>query len=209
MALQVLEIQWIILVANLVFGLLIGVRMAASWGRHPSAGATAEPSASIGKASSTQTWIVFWPTVVVMVGYPVAYLLWAVDPRLVGPALLPSILALQLAGIVVMAGGLALIAWAYVVFRSFRLLAQVDPGHELCQDGPFAWLRHPIYCGFNLFYLGSFLLVPHVGCLIQVVASVLALDVRARFEERVLLRAFGDRYASFMARTRRFVPGLY
>jgi len=34
-------------------------------------------------------------------------------------------------------------------------------------------------------------------------------DLRARAEEKLLLQAFGASYREFIARTSRFIPGLY
>jgi protein-S-isoprenylcysteine O-methyltransferase Ste14 len=209
MALSSSTVAWILRIGSCAFWLLIGVRMAASRAGSAStdrAGAVGESPAPI---SSPGTWAIFWVTCLSMAANSTLLALWSKDPALVGPALLPRSLGLQRLGIGLMAGGLGLMGWAYVVFRSFRLLAKVEAGHELCEAGPFAWLRHPIYCGINLFYLGTFCLVPHRWLLLQVVANAIGFDVRARHEERVLTRAFGDQYRRYMTRTRRFIPGLY
>src|ERR1700738_744762 len=47
--------------------------------------------------------------------------------------------ALLGAGLLVLAVGLLI--WSLRVFRSWRLLAELDRGHELCTDGPFRWVR--------------------------------------------------------------------
>jgi protein-S-isoprenylcysteine O-methyltransferase Ste14 len=202
----------ILIVGGTLLWLMIGARMAASrWGQ-PASEQERDPSESSDSGetiASSRSSLVVGLNGITMISNSLVLTLWAVRPRLVGPALLPTTLPLQILGIGLMAGGIGLIGWAYAVFRSFRLLPQIEPGHQLCEDGPFAWLRHPIYTGINVFYLGTFLLVPRAGVLIQVVANAAAFDVRARAEEKVLTRAFGDRYRRFMAGTRRFVPGLY
>lgn len=209
MALDARTVAWIVRIGSAAFWLLIGVRMAASRAASASAdrggGAVDRPE----PISSTGATVIFWVSCLAMAANSTLLALWAKSPALVGPALLPRSLPLQRLGVGLMAGGLGLMAWAYLVFRSFRLLPKIEAGHELCEDGPFARLRHPIYCGINLFYLGTFCLVPHLLVLVQVLASAVAFDLRARAEERVLTRAFGDQYRRYMARTRRFMPGLY
>src|SRR5262245_33065550 len=208
-ALEPMVVKWVLVAANLLFGLVIGVRVAASrWGA-----STAPPEGDSAVACETvvppRSRLVFWPAVITMGANGILLGLCWIKPGWAGPTLFPPSLPHQLVGIGLMGCGIGLMSWAYLVFRSFRLLPRIEPGHELCEDGPFAWLRHPIYTGIDLFYLGTFFLVPRLGLLIQVVANLVAFDIRARAEEEVLTRAFGERYRRFMAHTRRFVPGLY
>ncbi len=103
--------------------------------------------------------------------------------------------------------------WAMVrvmmVFRSWRLRAALRADHQLCTEGPFAVVRHPIYTALDVVGVASLLMVPNGLTLGGLVLNVLVGDIRARAEERLLLAAFGDRYAAYMARTRRCIPGLY
>jgi protein-S-isoprenylcysteine O-methyltransferase Ste14 len=108
------------------------------------------------------------------------------------------------AAIIVLGGAIA--AWAMLVFRSWRLCAQLDAGHELATTGPFALVRHPIYLSLDLLALGTvaWLTTPIVaaGTAICVAASVL----RARAEERLLLEAFGEAYRDYRKRVAGFIP---
>jgi protein-S-isoprenylcysteine O-methyltransferase Ste14 len=141
--------------------------------------------------------------------YYLALLLWFFDPALVGPALGSSSVTTYAAGVALSTAGLGLMGWAYLVFRSWRWRAEIDPGHRLMDDGPFKMVRHPIYLSFALFYVGSVFLLPYWIFLLHAVASFIAYDYRARAEEGVLLEAFGEAYRAYRDRTRRFVPGLY
>ena len=44
---------------------------------------------------------------------------------------------------------------------------------------------------------------------VALVLMVIGSDLRARSEEAILVKAFGTTYASYCARTRRFIPGVY
>jgi protein-S-isoprenylcysteine O-methyltransferase Ste14 len=112
-------------------------------------------------------------------------------------------------GALVMLAAAALAAWTVAVFRSWRLRAQIEPGHELSTDGPFRLVRNPIYLGMDLLALGTFLWVPTPIVLVGMLLVFLGGDLRARAEEKVLAAAFGDRYRDYAARVKRFVPGLY
>lgn len=199
-------VTWVLRIGSCAFWLLIGVRMAASRTSAPAPDPGEDRSEAI---TSRRASAIFWLSCLAMAANSGLLALWSMNPRLTGPALLPRSLTLQRLGIGLMAGGLGLMAWAYLVFRSFRLMPKIEAGHELCEDGPFAWLRHPIYGGINLFYLATFFLVPRLLVLLQVLASIVAFDLRARAEEQLLTRAFGEQYRRYMERTRRFLPALY
>src|SRR4029077_2576276 len=107
----------------------------------------------------------------------------------------------RLVGTLVIAAGAALASWSLVYFQSWRLQAKLDAGHQLATGGPFRFLRHPIYMGLNLFALGSAVWVPHPIVWLGVVLMVAVSDLRARAEEKLLTRAFGDAYRTYCART--------
>jgi protein-S-isoprenylcysteine O-methyltransferase Ste14 len=121
-------------------------------------------------------------------------LLWATHPILGGAVIL---------------AGAALLAWTLRVFRSWRFQARIDAGHRLSTDGPFAWVRHPIYAALDLLALGTLVWIPTpwtgAGLLLMAVMG----DVRARGEEKVLVAAFGESYRRYRASVRRFVPKIY
>ena len=117
--------------------------------------------------------------------------------------------ALRGAGTLLIVAGGVLAGWARLAFASWRLRAQIDPGHRLATGGPFRWIRHPIYAGIDLLAVGTALWIPTpltwFGALVMVVGG----ELRARAEEPLLERAFGDVYLEYRGRTSRFIPGVY
>jgi protein-S-isoprenylcysteine O-methyltransferase Ste14 len=109
----------------------------------------------------------------------------------------------------VIAAGAVILAWALLVFRSWRLLARIEPGHQLCTTGPFSLVRHPIYLSLDLLALGSTLWVPSPLVLLGAILIALTGDLRARSEERLLCRVFGQQYVDYQGRVPRTLPGLY
>ena len=104
---------------------------------------------------------------------------------------------------------IVLVSWALAFLRSWRLRAKVAPGHELTTDGPFRFLRHPIYMALNLLALGTAFWVPTPMVWAAFILVVVGSGARARAEEAILGRAFGAAYAEYCARTKRFIPGIY
>src|SRR5437868_4605452 len=113
---------------------------------------------------------------------------------------------LRLAGALLILGGGALMCCARLAFASWRFRAQIDLGHQLATGGPFRLIRHPIYTGLDLLAFGTALWIPTplvwLGTLVMTVVG----DLRARAEELLLERAFGDTYREYRYRTSRFIP---
>jgi protein-S-isoprenylcysteine O-methyltransferase Ste14 len=87
----------------------------------------------------------------------------------------------------------------------------VDPSERtaLRTDGPFRWVRNPIFSWMITTAAGLALLVPNVASLVGLVALVVGIELQVRLvEEPYLLRAHGADYARWAGRTGRFVPGL-
>jgi protein-S-isoprenylcysteine O-methyltransferase Ste14 len=126
------------------------------------------------------------------------------------PARVPAWFAGQrIAGTLVIALGGVMICWALLFFKSWRIRAALTADHQLATGGPFRFVRHPIYLGLDLLALGSAVWVPTPALWLSVILMVLGSDLRGRAEEKLLVTRFGEAYTSYMARTRRFLPGVY
>lgn len=113
------------------------------------------------------------------------------------------------AGLLLILAGGALAGWARRAFASWRFRAQLDPGHQLATGGPFRIVRHPIYAALDLLALGTAVWIPTPLVWIGAAAMAVGGDLRARAEEPLLERAFGETFRTYRRRTRRFVPGVY
>ena len=112
------------------------------------------------------------------------------------------------AGLLFMAGGLALRFWAIrVLARFFTVDVNIQPGHELIRHGPYRLLRHPSYTGSLMTFLGFGLALGNVWSLLVVLAPVtVAFLWRMRIEERVLADAFPNQYPEYVRQTKRLIP---
>ena len=87
----------------------------------------------------------------------------------------------------------------------------VDPNERtaLRTEGPFRWVRNPIFSWMILTAAGLALLVPNVAGLAAVLVLVVGIELQVRLvEEPYLLRTHGAAYADWAARTGRFLPGV-
>jgi protein-S-isoprenylcysteine O-methyltransferase Ste14 len=86
---------------------------------------------------------------------------------------------------------------------------QTERGHRVVSTGPYTWVRHPMYSGTALFFVGVPLLL---GSWLGVAMSplfIVLFAIRASIEERALIAGLPG-YAAYTARVRyRLVPGLW
>ena len=103
-------------------------------------------------------------------------------------------------GIGLTVAGIGVAIWAASTLgRHFDVEVQVHRGHEVIRSGPYAIVRHPIYSGLGLHYLGACLATGNVVLIAGTLAVTFpGLYLRARAEEELLCRELGapyDRYS--------------
>jgi len=116
---------------------------------------------------------------------------------------------IQVGGWVVsLCGGLLFFASARALGRHMTPAIQLGEGHRLVQEGPYRYIRHPVYTAIVSGAIGESVayLSPVLASLTLVLAGLAA--YRARLEEDLLgsPEAFGEVYAQYRARTGRFLP---
>lgn len=118
-----------------------------------------------------------------------------------GHSLFPPIV-----GTVFMFAGLILAIVAKLTLRrSFGIAAA---NRSVVSAGPYRFVRHPMYAGYTLVYVGFLLNNPLVWNL-EIYSATIALFVARIFAEETVLAA-DPGYASFMHKVRyRLIPGLF
>lgn len=124
-----------------------------------------------------------------------------------GKRFLPVSHALDLAAIAVTATGVALAIWGRLCLAgNWSGTVTLKEGHELIRRGPYARIRHPIYGGFDLAFLGTALAIGQWRGLLAFVAVAIAHTMKARKEEAWLAREFGTAFEEHRSRTGMFLP---
>jgi protein-S-isoprenylcysteine O-methyltransferase Ste14 len=77
---------------------------------------------------------------------------------------------------------------------------------QLVTNGPYRWVRHPLYVIGMIGFAGFALLAENWFILLISALGFLALVVRADREEARLIEKFGDAYRQYMRLTGRFFP---
>jgi protein-S-isoprenylcysteine O-methyltransferase Ste14 len=147
-----------------------------------------------------------------MLAFAVATLIWLVAIGLDRRAQASDVpLVLHVLGLAMYLLSTALIMW---VFRANSFAApvvkvQAERHHRVISTGPYAFVRHPMYSGVMLFFVGVPLLLGSWWGLAIAPVFVVLFAIRAGIEERALVEGLPD-YADYAARVRyRLVPGLW
>ncbi len=103
--------------------------------------------------------------------------------------------------------GLAFTCWARVILgRNWSGVVQLKEDHELIVRGPYSIVRHPIYTGLLLAFLGTALAIGAWRGLIATAIVAVSFWRKLRLEERWLCELFGEQYADYMRRVKALVP---
>src|SRR5499433_642297 len=102
--------------------------------------------------------------------------------------------------------GVILLLLSLVSFgRSFRVGIDVDHPDKLVTTGIFAFSRNPIYVGFAFVLLGQFLVFPNWVLLLYLVAGIWLFHRQVLREEEFLSQHYGQEYAEYCNRVRRYL----
>ena len=126
-----------------------------------------------------------------------------------GKAIFPPISIVADAGFVLTLAGLALAVWARVRlgrFWSDKVVLKVD--HQLIREGPYAFVRHPIYSGVLLAVAGTALVVNQWRAAIAFFVLCTTYLIKAKKEERLLANKFGEQFRDHQRHTGFLIPRL-
>ncbi len=113
------------------------------------------------------------------------------------------------AGVVLCALGIALAIWARThLGRNWGMPMSLREGHELVTTGPYALVRHPIYTGILLAFIGT-ALVEWFSWIAWLAAFAAYFVYAAKVEERSMIEQFPNEYPAYIKRTKMLVPFLF
>ena len=117
----------------------------------------------------------------------------------------------QIAGFAIVVAALTLVGWTLLSnpYASSAVRIQSERGHEVITNGPYGYVRHPMYLGVLLFAIGSPLALGSLWSALPVVVLV-AIFVRRTLVEDAMLHGELPGYAAYAARVRyRVLPPIF
>lgn len=86
---------------------------------------------------------------------------------------------------------------------------QIKKDHELITKGVYQYVRHPIYGGLILMPTGALLVSGSYTFIAVLIIMIIAAEIFARREEKLLIKHFGKKYIEYMKTTKKFIPFVY
>ncbi|MEO8365405.1 MAG: isoprenylcysteine carboxylmethyltransferase family protein [Pseudoxanthomonas sp.] len=121
----------------------------------------------------------------------------------------PHSSAVESAGLALCIAGAFLACWSrYLLGSNWSGTVQLKQDHELIERGPYQWIRHPIYSGLLLLFLGNAIMVGDWRGLLAVAIVFVSFWRKLKLEERWLAQHFGERYGAYRQRTKALIPAL-
>lgn len=116
--------------------------------------------------------------------------------------------ALRWLGCTLIVLGVGFALWAIATLgRHYDLELEIHRDHELVRAGPYRVVRHPIYTGLALHFVGTCLAT---GNLLLIAGTALvtfpAFYLRAKTEEALLRERFGEQYETYAREVGMLVP---
>ena len=111
------------------------------------------------------------------------------------------------AGLALVIAGCLFSVWARATLgRNWSASVTVKDQHELIVKGPYRFVRHPIYTGMLLSFIGTAIAQNEWRSWVAVVIVWLAFWRKWRLEERFMRETFGERYVDYRAQVPAVVP---
>ena len=132
-------------------------------------------------------------------------LVWIADAFFIQ---LPDYLELKVSLLILIPlGTVVLIAGLYLAVKSMGIIFGTKREKpEVVHDKIYDKVRHPMYLGALLFYLGITVLMFSLPLLLIIIPIFKFYNLIDQHEEKLLLNKFGDDYAQYMKRVNRWIP---
>jgi len=122
----------------------------------------------------------------------------------------PRTLLIALLGDAVALAGLLIMLWARMVLgRNWSGGVNLKQDHELVMRGPYRFVRHPIYSGLLLLFLGWTIWGGYVRDFTGWAVALLLLWIKASAEEKLMTEHFGNGYREYKKRVKALVPYVF
>jgi protein-S-isoprenylcysteine O-methyltransferase Ste14 len=110
-------------------------------------------------------------------------------------------------GVAIEVAGIALAVWARrTLGTSWSRAVAITQDHRLIREGPYARVRHPIYSGALLIYLGLAIAVGRAPALLGVALVCVTYWRKIAMEERLLHDAYGSQFDEYRRGSRALIP---
>jgi protein-S-isoprenylcysteine O-methyltransferase Ste14 len=137
------------------------------------------------------------------------FLLHQRSPIAAQPPWLAWILAILAVSIAAFSAWLVNVA-ARRLGKQWSLAARIVEDHDLIQDGPYRFVRNPIYTGmFGMLVATGLTVSPFLPLVAASAIFLIGTYIRVRIEERLLQETFGPKFDEYKRRVPAVIPGVW
>jgi protein-S-isoprenylcysteine O-methyltransferase Ste14 len=127
-----------------------------------------------------------------------------------GLMLWPHSLSAGIVADIVTATGMVVMIWSRITLSdNWSANIVFKEGHELITNGPYAFVRHPIYSGLLLMILGTAVYSGTLDVFLLFGLFFVGARYKAYKEEKLLVTYFPNSYPSYVKRVKALVPFIF
>ncbi len=143
---------------------------------------------------------------VIVVGFELLYGHW-LRFTILGRRFVPDLPPVRYAGIILLWLGIGIAIWArYYIGEYWSAKITIKTEHKVIDSGPYAFMRHPIYSGILLAFIGTALAIGRWRGVAAFFLMLVVFIIKARREESLLTAELGDNYGRYKKRTGMLIP---
>ncbi len=136
------------------------------------------------------------------------------DPQFqVGPLawrFVPAAPLSWISGVALTVAGIVICFWArFFLGNNWSANVTVKQDHELVRSGPYAIVRHPIYCGLLLAMFGTAVHSGHCAGLLGVLMALFSWKWKSVQEEAFMQDQFGEHYTVYRRQVKALIPFIW
>ncbi len=103
--------------------------------------------------------------------------------------------------------GVIIAVWARLLLgKNWSVSVQVKNDHQLITRGPYSQVRHPIYTGLLLIFIGNVLMVGDYRGFFALAIVFVSFWFKLKKEEKWMLQNFGESYREYYSHTAALFP---
>lgn len=125
-------------------------------------------------------------------------------------AVLPRNLIVNALGLAITGLGLVLLLWSRLVIGgNWSGIVTYKQDHRLIQHGPYSYVRHPIYTGLLMMFLGTAVTFGNLGGFLGFPILALSFWIKLKQEEALMISHFGEAYTAYRVRVKALIPHVF
>ena len=142
-----------------------------------------------------------------IIGMFIAIIIYLIDPSWFLWSQIPLPASVRIIGVITGLFSIPLLIWTHKTLgKYYAPVLELKEEHTLINEGPYTFIRHPMYSVFILFSISIALISANLFVMIFTLIVVIPFPFIARKEEKMLFNELGSEYQNYMKRTGRFFP---